>query len=88
MARLEAAKFGFSAGFARLCACTLILLVVALLSPHAFAQESAVYYQNAAAAAEQGRAALRHGSVILMVPAGTLFCGIFVLFYWRRNKTR
>jgi hypothetical protein len=36
-------------------------------------------YQNAAASGEQGRAALRHGILILLLPAVSLFVGIFAL---------
>jgi len=42
-------------------------------------------YQNAAASGEQGRAALRHGILILLLPAVSLFIGIFVLIYSRRH---
>jgi hypothetical protein len=42
-------------------------------------------YQNAASSAAQGRAALRHGILILLVPALSLFIGIFSLIYRRRN---
>jgi hypothetical protein len=45
-------------------------------------------YQNAAASGEQGRAALRHGILILLLPAVTLFLGIFGLIYSRRNVAR
>jgi len=44
-------------------------------------------YQNAAASGEQGRAALRHGILILLFPALSLFFGIFALIY-RRNTPR
>ena len=47
-------------------------------------------YQNAAASGPQGRAALRHGILILMLPALSLFAGIFApfLIYYRRNSPR
>jgi hypothetical protein len=45
-------------------------------------------YQNAAASGAQGRTALRHGILILLLPALSLFSGIFVLIYRRRNLTR
>ena len=59
-----------------------------LLSPHAAAQGCAMCYQNAAASGPQGRAALRHGILILMLPALSLFAGIFALIYYRRNSPR
>jgi len=45
-------------------------------------------YQNAAASAAAGRAALRHGVLVLLLPAVSLFVGIFGLLYCRRNPTR
>jgi hypothetical protein len=65
-----------------------ILIVFFSLAPHAPAQGCAMCYQNAAAFGGQGRAALRHGILILLAPALTLFSGIFVLIYRRRNVTR
>jgi len=68
----------------------LIPLCVSLFgrAPAVFAQGCAMCYQNAAASGEQGRAALRHGILILLLPALSLFSGIFVLIYRRRNTTR
>jgi hypothetical protein len=45
-------------------------------------------YQNAAASGDGGRAALRHGILLLLLPAVSLFCGIFALIYHRRNASR
>jgi len=45
-------------------------------------------YQTAAASAAAGRAALRHGVLVLLLPAVSLFVGIFGLLYCRRNPTR
>jgi hypothetical protein len=45
-------------------------------------------YQNAAAADAHGRTALQHGILILLLPALSLFLGIFGLMYRRRNTTR
>jgi hypothetical protein len=45
-------------------------------------------YQSAAASGPQGGAALRHGILLLFVPAISLFVGIFALIYHRRNVTR
>lgn len=71
-----------------LCLTALILLGIALcaaIAPHAAAQGCAMCYQNAASSGTQGRAALRHGILILLLPALALFIGIFVLIYRRRN---
>jgi hypothetical protein len=71
----------------------LALLVVAILvvlfaaAPHAAAQGCAMCYQNAAASGGQGRAALRHGILILLAPALSLFAAIFVLIYRRRGMS-
>lgn len=45
-------------------------------------------YQNASAAGAQGREALRHGILVLLVPTVSLFLGIFGLIYHRRNVSR
>ena len=63
----------------------LILVLLALMAPHAAAQGCAMCYQNAASSGAHGRAALRHGILILLLPALSLFVGIFLLFYDRRN---
>lgn len=62
--------------------------VASLLAPQAAAQSCAMCYQNASAAGAQGREALRHGILILMVPTLSLFLGIFGLIYSRRNLAR
>jgi hypothetical protein len=54
-------------------------------SPRAAAQGCAMCYQTAAASAAPGRDALRHGIWILLLPAVSLFLGIFVIIYRRRN---
>jgi len=64
------------------------MLVFALSATHAAAQGCAMCYQNASATGDQGRAALRHGIVILLIPALTLFLGIWGLIYRRRNTAR
>jgi len=56
-----------------------------VMAPHAAAQGCAMCYQNAASSGAQGREALRHGILILLVPALSLFIGIFSLIYRRRN---
>jgi hypothetical protein len=70
----------------------LILGALALSAPpSAFAhlwQGCAMCYQNAAGSGPQGREALRHGILALLLPTVSLFLGIFVLLYRRRNVTR
>ncbi|MGC2333910.1 MAG: hypothetical protein WA581_20840 [Candidatus Acidiferrales bacterium] len=58
---------------------------VMMMAPHAAAQGCAMCYQNAASSGGQGRTALRHGILILLLPALSLFVGIFFLIYRRRN---
>jgi hypothetical protein len=62
--------------------------LIALPIPHVSAQSCALCYQGAAASGAQGGAALRHGILLLFVPAVSLFVGIFALIYHRRNVTR
>jgi hypothetical protein len=45
-------------------------------------------YQNAAASGAAGRAGLRHGIWILLVPACSVFLGICALVYRRRDASR
>jgi hypothetical protein len=54
----------------------------------AAAQGCAMCYQSAAAAAAPGREALRHGILLLLVPAVGLFLSIFAFIYRRRNFAR
>lgn len=61
------------------------LCLGAMLAQHTAAQGCAMCYQSAAASAAQSRAALRHGILILLLPAVCLFGGIFALIYLRRN---
>ncbi len=56
-----------------------------VMAPHLAAQGCAMCYQNAASSGVQGREALRRGILILLVPALSLFIGIFSLIYRRRN---
>ena len=60
----------------------------AALAQHAAAQACAMCYQNAAASGPQGREALRHGILVLLIPTISLFAGIFGLLYARRNTSR
>jgi hypothetical protein len=53
--------------------------------PSAAAQSCAMCYQNAAATGTTGRIALQRGILILAVPAISLFAGILLLLYTRRN---
>ena len=62
--------------------------LVALPIPHVSAQSCAMCYQGAAASGAQGGAALRHGILLLFIPAISLFVGIFALIYHRRNDSR
>jgi hypothetical protein len=64
------------------------LAIAAVLAPHAAAQGCAMCYQNAAASGPQGREALRHGILVLLLPTISLFLGIFGLLYTRRNVSR
>jgi hypothetical protein len=54
----------------------------------AVAQGCAMCYQTAAASSAPGRDALRHGILILLIPAVSLFTGIFALIYRRRDLSR
>ena len=56
------------------------------LAPHAAAQGCAMCYQSAAASGAKGQAALRHGILILLIPALALFAGIFWTIYRRGNS--
>ena len=55
---------------------------------HTAAQGCAMCYQNAAASGVDGRAALRHGILILLFPSLAVFLGIFFLIFRRRNSVR
>ena len=59
--------------------------VLPFVAPHTAAQGCAMCYQSAAASGAAGRAALRHGILVLLVPAIGLFLGTFALIYRRRN---
>jgi hypothetical protein len=62
--------------------------LIALPITHVYAQSCAMCYQSAAASGPQGGAALRHGILILFIPAISLFVGIFALIYHRRDVAR
>ena len=61
------------------------IAVLCISAPHAAAQGCAMCYQSAASSGSEGRLALRHGILILLLPAVSLFVGIFVLIYHRRD---
>lgn len=65
-----------------------LLAAQALLAGQIAAQGCAMCYQNAAASGAAGRAALRHGIWILLIPAGSVFLGMAALIYRRRNTSR
>ena len=65
-----------------------LVALVVMFAPHAAAQGCAMCYQNASAAGAQGREALRHGILVLLLPTVTMFLGIFGLIYRRRNVAR
>jgi hypothetical protein len=62
--------------------------LVSLGASRAAAQGCAMCYQTAAASGAPVREALRHGILILLLPAACLFLGIFVLIYRRNNLSR
>lgn len=58
------------------------------LASRAAAQGCAMCYQSAAASGAPGREALRHGILILLIPAISLFTGIIAFIYRRRDLPR
>jgi hypothetical protein len=68
--------------------CAVWTLLIGLTASHAVAQGCAMCYQTAAASGAPGREALRHGILILLLPAVSLFLGIFAYIYRRNNLTR
>ncbi len=69
-------------------ACAVSGLLIGLTAPHAVAQGCAMCYQTAAASGAPGREALRYGILILLLPAISLFLGIFAFIYRRNNPAR
>ncbi len=69
-------------------ACAVWALLIGLTAPHAVAQGCAMCYQTAVASGAPGREALRHGILILLLPAVSLFLGIFAFIYRRNNPAR
>ena len=78
----------FKSSRKRLASATALVLLLGLAAPHALAQGCAMCYQTAAAAGAPGREALRHGILILLLPAVGLFLGICSLICHRSNVTR
>jgi hypothetical protein len=66
----------------------IVSVLLGLAAPHAAAQGCAMCYQTAASSGAPGREALRHGILILLVPATSLFLGICGLIYHRRDQGR
>jgi len=66
-------------------AATFGVIATLSLSAAAFGQGCAMCYQTASASAAPAREALRHGVLILLIPAASLFLGIFGYVY-RRNS--
>jgi hypothetical protein len=57
-------------------------------APHAMAQGCAMCYQTAVASGAPVREALRYGILILLLPAASLFLGIFVYVFRRDDLAR
>ncbi len=66
----------------------LALWLAIVLAPAAMAQGCAMCSQSAAASGAQGREALRHGILILLIPTLSLFIGFLVFLYRRRDSSR
>jgi hypothetical protein len=64
------------------------LVLMAFWAPQAAAQGCAMCYQSAAASGAQGREALHHGILVLLLPTISLFLGILGLIYYRRDVSR
>ena len=63
-------------------------MLLGLMAPHVTAQGCAMCYQTAAASGAHGRESLRHGILILLLPAVSLFLGTFALIYRRSRVFR
>ena len=74
--RMDARAFAILAG----------VFMAAASCPSAVAQGCAMCYQTATAATSPAREALRHGILILLIPAASLFAGVLTLV-WRRSNT-
>jgi hypothetical protein len=69
-------------------AAAVCLSLFGLVAQHVAAQGCAMCYQTAAAAGAPGRGSLRHGILVLLVPAICLFLGILAFIYRRNNLPR
>jgi hypothetical protein len=69
-------------------AAAICAMLFGLAAPHAAAQGCAMCYQTAAASGAPGREALRQGILILLLPAVSLFLGIFAFIYRRSHVSR
>lgn len=72
----------------RALAAVVCTVIAGFASSKVAAQGCAMCYQTAAASAAPGREALRHGILILLVPAASLFLGVLCFIYRRRNLAR
>ena len=63
-------------------------VLLGVTSPHAMAQGCTMCYQTAAASGAPVREALRHGILILLLPAASVFLGIFAYLYRRNDPVR
>jgi len=52
------------------------------------AQGCSMCYEETAASGAASRAALRHGILVLLLPAISIFLGMLALIYRRRTATR
>jgi hypothetical protein len=64
------------------------VMAFAVAGSRAFAQGCAMCYQSAVASGAPGRQALRHGILLLLVPAVSLFVAILGFIYRRRDLSR
>jgi hypothetical protein len=64
------------------------VMALVMTASGAAAQGCAMCYQSAAASAAPGRQALRHGILLLLVPAVGLFFLILAYIYRRRDMAR
>jgi hypothetical protein len=64
-----------------------VAATLAVIAGRAGAQGCAMCYQNAAAAGAGAQAGLRHGILILLIPAVGVFGGILALIHRRRNSS-
>ena len=85
---LKPRNLGFHSGVRWVSRLLLGAFLFACCAFHIAAQGCAMCYQNAAASGADGRAALRHGILILLFPSLAVFLGIFFLIFRRRNAVR